>query len=299
LKCEMTSERLKVTCRPARAEDTPDMLELTRTIWEGGDYVPQVWQDWLADPQGILAVAEYAGHVLGLGKLTRLAAGQWWLEGLRTHPEYEGHGIATSLHAYLVDTWLRDGDGTLRLATASFRKAVQHLCERSGFAKAAEFSPFRAPAQPGSARVFQPIQADQAASALASLRASPTLTLCSGLIDLGWEWCTPTIDHLMERARWGEAFWWREQRGIIIIRHDEDDENEGSLLSVQTLACQIEDLPALLYDSHFLAMQFGYPTIEWRAPLQGTALTALEKAGFERGWDASVYIYTREHPNQV
>jgi GNAT superfamily N-acetyltransferase len=295
----MPSEHLKVTCRPARLEDTPDMLELTRTIWEGGDYVPQVWQDWLADPQGILAVAEYAGRVLGLGKLTRLAAGQWWLEGLRTHPEYEGHGIATSLHAYLVDTWLRDGDGTLRLATASFRKAVQHLCERSGFTKAAEFSPFRAPAQTGSHRVFQPIKADQAAAALASLRASPTLALCSGLIDLGWEWCTPMIQHLAEGARRGEAFWWREERGFILTRHDEDDDNEGLLLSIQTLACRIEDLPALLNDAQFLAMQFGYPSIEWRAPLQPAALAALGRAGFERGWDASVYIYAREHPNLV
>ncbi len=184
----MSNERLKVTCRPAQAEDTPDMLELTRTIWQGEDYVPDVWQDWLADAQGILAVAEYAGRVLGLGKLTRLAAGQWWLEGLRTHPEYEGRGIAASLHAYLVDTWLRNGDGTLRLATASFRKAIYHLSDRSGFAKVGEFSPFRAPAVQGSTRAFQPMQESQAASALASLRASPTLALCGGLIDLGWEW---------------------------------------------------------------------------------------------------------------
>jgi hypothetical protein len=85
----MADERLKVTCRPAQVDDTPDVLELTHTIWEGEDYNPQVWQDWLADTQGLLAVAEHDGRVLGLGKLTCLAAGQWWLEGLRTHPEFE------------------------------------------------------------------------------------------------------------------------------------------------------------------------------------------------------------------
>ncbi len=84
-----------------------------------------------------------------------------------------------------------------------------------------------------------------------------------------------------------------------MTRDDRDDENDESLLSIQTLACQIEDLPALLGDSAFLAMKKGYPSIEWRAPLQPAAMTALESAGFERSWDASVYVYAREHPNQT
>jgi GNAT superfamily N-acetyltransferase len=294
----MPAQRLNVTCRPARVEDTTDALELTRMIWEGEDYVPDVWQEWLADTQGVLAVAEYAGRVLGLGKLTRLAAGQWWLEGLRTHPDYERRGIAASLHAYLVDTWLQNGDGTLRLATASFRKAVQHLCDQSGFAKVGEFSPYRAPALEGSARNFQPMEESQAGTALENLQASPTLSLCSGLIDLGWEWCAPVADLLAETARKGNAFWWRDQRGLVLTRDDQDDESEEPLLSVQTLACRIESLPALLGDSRCLAMKLGYASIEWLAPLQPAAMNALESAGFERGWDASVYIYAREHPSR-
>jgi GNAT superfamily N-acetyltransferase len=295
----MPDERLKVTCRPARAEDTTDVLELTRTIWEGGDYVPQVWQDWLADSQGRLAVAEYAGRVLGLGKLTRLAAGQWWLEGLRTHPEFEGRGIAASLHAYLVDTWLHSGEGALRLATASFRKAVQHLCDRSGFTKVGEFCPFRAASTPGDTRNFQPLSPNQVDVALAGLQASSTLALCSGLMDLGWEWCAPVADRLADTAHQGMAFWWREERGLVLSRQDQDDESGEPVLSLQTLACQVEDLPALLSDCRRLAKRLGYPSVEWHAPLHPAAMNALEAAGFERGWDASVYIYAREHPNQT
>jgi len=73
------------------------VLELTRTIWEGDDYVPHVWGEWLADPQGLLAVAEHQGRVLGLGKLTRLSEDDWWLEGLRTHPNTKGGGSPLSL----------------------------------------------------------------------------------------------------------------------------------------------------------------------------------------------------------
>jgi GNAT superfamily N-acetyltransferase len=295
----MPGERLKVTCRPARTEDTDDVMELTSTIWEGEDYVPQAWQRWLADTQGVLAVAEYAGRVLGLGKLTRLAAGQWWLEGLRTHPEFEGRGIAASLHAYLVDAWQRNGDGTLRLATASFRKAVHHLCAQSGFTKVGEFSPYQAAALQGSVQGFQPLEESQAEAALASLQASPVLALCSGLIDLGWEWCAPLLDHLVENARQKGAYWWRTERGLILLREDRDDESGEVLLSLQTLACQVEDLPALLSDCRCLACTLGYQIIEWHAPLQPTAMAALGKAGYVRSWDASVYIYAQEHPNRT
>jgi GNAT superfamily N-acetyltransferase len=292
----MPEEHLKVICRPARKEDTPNVLELTRTIWEGSDYVPLVWKDWLADPLGRLAVAEYGGHVLGLGKLTRLAAGQWWLEGLRTHPEFEGRGIAASLHDYLVNAWLQIGNGTLRLATASFRTAVQHLSDRSDFIKVGELCPFRATTLEGNVLDFQPIKEEQVDSALAILQASPALALCNGLIDLGWEWCAPVSELMADAARQGEAFWWHGERGLVLIRLDQDDESGDYLLNLQTLACQVEDLETLLYACRGLAKALGYPSIEWRSPLRSTTLTALKSAGFERGWDASVYIYAREHP---
>jgi GNAT superfamily N-acetyltransferase len=294
----MVDERLKVTCRPARVDDTSDVLELTRTIWEGEDYVPQVWQDWLADTQGLLAVAEYEGRVLGLGKLTRLADGQWWMEGLRTHPKYERRGIAASLHAYLVDAWLRNGDGALRLATASFRKAVQHLCDKSGFTKVGEFSPYQAPALKGSALDFQLMGESQVRAALANMRTSPVLALSRGLIDLGWEWCAPDAELLAETARLGKAYWWHVDRGLVLTREDRDDESGESLLDIQSLSCQIVDLPFLLSDCRRLANTLDFPAIEWRAPLRPAVMSTLEDVGYKRSWDASVYIYAREHPNR-
>lgn len=295
----MTIERLKVVCRPAREEDTQDVLELTRTIWEGDDYVPLVWQDWLADSEGRLAVAEYGGRVLGLGKLTRLATGQWWLEGLRTHPEFEGRGIAANLHDYLVNAWLQIGNGTLRLATASFRTAVQHLSDRSEFIRVGEYSPFRASALEGKAHDFRPLEENQVYSALAFLQSSPVLALCNGLIDLGWEWCAPVGELLAEAARQGKAFWWQGERGLVLTRLDQDDDSGDPLLSLQTLACQVEELAFFLQACRGLAKELNCASVVWRSPLQPAALTALDRAGFERAWDASVYIYAREHPKQT
>ena len=78
------------------------MIQITRQIWEGDDYVPKVWSEWLFDPEGLLAIAEFKGKVVGFGKLTKLSQHDWWLEGLRVHPQFEGNRIASRLHQYLL-----------------------------------------------------------------------------------------------------------------------------------------------------------------------------------------------------
>jgi hypothetical protein len=132
-----------IFCRPALPKDTPEVMELTRTIWDGHDYIPLVWADWLADPHGLLAVAECGGKVVGTGKLTRLSDQDWWLEGLRVHMKYQGKGIASHMNDYLLEVWLRSGGGTVRLATSSTPPAGASPSERRGFSKIAEFSAFR------------------------------------------------------------------------------------------------------------------------------------------------------------
>jgi len=43
--------------RAALPEDKETVLKFCRHTWEWGDYVPQVWDVWLSDPQGRLLVA--------------------------------------------------------------------------------------------------------------------------------------------------------------------------------------------------------------------------------------------------
>ena len=121
------------------------MLELSSHIWEGHDYIPFIWQDWLADPNGLLCVVEYGSRIVGFAKLTRLSASQWWLEGLRVHPAYEGRGIASHINDYLLEYWLRHGDGFVRLATSSERVKVHRMCAHRGFVKIGEYSFYGAP----------------------------------------------------------------------------------------------------------------------------------------------------------
>jgi len=292
----MAEKILDLVCRPARESDTPDMLELTRAIWDGHDYVPQVWTEWLADPQGQLAVAEWQGRVVGLGKLTRLSSRDWWLEGLRTHPELEGRGIAARLHEHLLDLWLQSGAGALRLATASFRLSVQHLCERTGFEKMGEFSDFGASALSGAVETFRLLSTVELDEALEIAVKSESLAFSNGLMDLSWRWASPSQAFLSEAAELGKAWWWRDRQGLLVLTEDSDDDDDRVYPMVKLLACSNVAVPALLEDYRRLAALQGFEQARWAAPLHPGLLPLLEAGGFQREWDAAIFIYAKKHP---
>lgn len=293
----LSEEPLSVICRPARAEDKADVIDLTSHIWEGHDYVPHVWDEWLADTQGRLAVAEYQGRVVSLAKLTLLSPGDWWMEGMRVHPDFEHHGIATQIHAYLMDFWQQFGDGTVSLATISKRVAVHRMCARQGFERIGEFTSFIAPALEDTipADPFQPTQKSETAQALALLQDSPLLELTAGVISLEWKWARPHETHLAEFIDAGHAWWWRSRQGWLATFKDEDDD-EGPTLMIGPLACQVEALKDLLLDFRRLAAAQGYRRAGWIAPLNPGPLPEVLAAGYERGWDESIYLFCKKHP---
>ncbi len=318
-------ERLIVNIRPAQESDTPGVMELSSRIWDGEDYVPYVWSEWLSDSRGMLVVADYQQRVIGLGKLTRLSEEDWWLEGLRVQPDFEGRGIASQIHEFLMETWTKIGSGTVRLGTASYNLAVQHICNRLGFRKVAEFSPFGAPSLmepvPESDRtyhsqppadelvpmgsdeenssldysptfVFEPVAFEEVTKATDFALYSESLALSSGLINLGWQWAPPREEYLSQIIEEHKAWWWRERRGLLAI-----DEQKGSskepAATVILLACSFKDIGEMLPDYRRLAALLGYRRAAWMVPLESSLLSVFPAANFEREWDDSIYIYSR------
>jgi GNAT superfamily N-acetyltransferase len=282
-------------CRPALPKDTPDVLELTRTIWEGHDYIPYVWEDWLKDAEGTLTVVEYGGRVVGLGKITLLSPGQWWKEGLRVHPDFQGRGIASHLHKYQEDYFERFGDGVIRLATASFRVPVHRLCDRTGYQKIGEFSIFGASSLAETVDSFQPVSSEAIPEAWEFALQSPSLSLSCGLMDMGWKWATPTVARLETAAQLQRVWRWRGDTGLLTFGEDEDDEGVKALV-VQLLACPLEHMADCLLDFRRMAASLGYAKVGWIAPLHPIALTALEIAGYQREWSDSLFLYEKKHP---
>ena len=285
-----------IVCRPALPKDTPDIMELTHRIWEGEDYVPEVWSDWLADPEGLLAVAEYSGRVAGLGKLTRLSADEWWMEGLRVHPDFEGRGIASHLNDYVLDYWRHNGSGVIRLATGSYNEPVHHVCKRSGFRKVAEYTSYVATSLPSqqneTTETFSPLgQVDiQRAANMAS--ESPTVALSFGLMDLGWKWGRPKAEYISKAMVNQWAYWWRGERGLLVARKDGGEESER-MPTIQLVACSLEELIECLQDFRGLVAALEYAQVKWFASVRPEMKAILEATGFQRKWEDSLFIYEK------
>ena len=257
-----------VTCRTALGRDTRDVLELTRNIWEGHDYIPYVWRDWLLDPEGRLLVAELRGRVVGLGKLSYPGSDDWWIEGLRVHPEFQGRKIARQLHMSLLAAWEELGGGVLRLSTSSSRFAVHHLCQDTGFSKIAEFSFLAARSlaeAPGKHRRIIP---DELELAFVCAQQSPALKRMAGLVNVDWRWTSLSREIVMQAIQDGKAWWLGDQKGLILAWEDIDDDKTPKLVS-RVIACELSDLAEVMLEFRRIAAAERYPTAIWVASLRG------------------------------
>ena len=81
--------------REATTGDLEDLACISRTTWDGEDYLEKVSSDWIRQ-QGFL-VGEIDGRVIACGKITWLPGEVAWLEGLRVHKDFKGKGYGRIL----------------------------------------------------------------------------------------------------------------------------------------------------------------------------------------------------------
>lgn len=283
-----------VVCRPALPSDKADVIEFTKFIWDGHDYVQYAWDEWLADPQGILAAAEYGGQCVGLAKVSLSAPGQWWLQGLRVDPKFQDLKIGSHIHRYIDEWWLEHGDGVARLMTSSKRVKVHHMSEKFGYKKILEVKEFETNSLPEACDSFQLVEENEILAALKAALDSPILALGRGLFDRGWDALQPTEDIVAYIQQQGLAFWWRGGEGLLLAW---DDDNEaGKVLGLSLPACALDSLPELLLDARHLAAQQGRVGVFWIAPLEPEILSAAEAAGYTQHVSHSGYLYEKHHP---
>jgi GNAT superfamily N-acetyltransferase len=138
---------LPIRVRRARPGDTRAVLDFTRATWDGWDYVPSVWHDWLEASDGVLLVAvPNAAHQLdlfgraltgerpvGIARVAMLSPDEAWLEGLRVDPGVRNRGVARLLHGACL-VWARaQGATSVRYATGQGNEGSHRLGTRHGF----------------------------------------------------------------------------------------------------------------------------------------------------------------------
>ncbi|HPE36500.1 MAG TPA: GNAT family N-acetyltransferase [Spirochaetales bacterium] len=83
--------------RPVTRADKAAVNALCSKIWGGEDYLPGCFDSWVADERGRFTACVLDGRVIGLGKLSFLAPGHAWLEGLRKDPDVQVKGVGKAM----------------------------------------------------------------------------------------------------------------------------------------------------------------------------------------------------------
>jgi GNAT superfamily N-acetyltransferase len=135
----------KISIRRTRPSDKRTVLAFCkRTFGRWGDYLPEVWDEWVKDRKGIFFVAVLGKRPVGVGKITLQRPGEIWLEGLRVDPKFRGHKIGRVIQDWSWKWALGKRPRFIRYATGSYNKISQHLGKSMGMRLIAGFDEYSA-----------------------------------------------------------------------------------------------------------------------------------------------------------
>jgi hypothetical protein len=116
--------------QPASESDIPDIKDLCKGIWDGGDYLPLLIARWITE--GGVYVGLVDGEIIGVSRVRKMAEDEWWLEGLRIAVGCQGHGYGRELHNLTLEELKRIARGTVRFASADTNRSIPPAL-KSGF----------------------------------------------------------------------------------------------------------------------------------------------------------------------
>jgi GNAT superfamily N-acetyltransferase len=109
----------ELTLRPMRAADRERVVQISRDIWDGHDYLPRVFDEWLADAGAAFQAAELEGVVVGVQRLRPIAPGLVWYEGLRVASTHRRQGLARAMLASAIADAREQRFREMRLGTGN------------------------------------------------------------------------------------------------------------------------------------------------------------------------------------
>jgi GNAT superfamily N-acetyltransferase len=154
------------------------VVEITKDVWGGRDYLPDVFDDWVSEAGSAFQAAELDGRVVGVQRIRPYAPGLVWYEGLRVASSHRRQGIARAMLLSAIAEAREQGFNEIRLATANADAAA--LFDSVGFERRIDVRWWRAPRVEGGdpPRIPDPSEALRLWSAIA---ASPGIDLFHGM----------------------------------------------------------------------------------------------------------------------
>ena len=125
----------RITIRLAKEEDFDEVIQVSEGIYDGLDYLPGKFHQWLQSPDQLVFVAELQGKVVGLRVATIMPDRQTFVaRALRVHRDHRGQGLSYQI-MHAVDAYvlqLYPEISTEHHATAISKSQVMAMSRRMG-----------------------------------------------------------------------------------------------------------------------------------------------------------------------
>ena len=283
--------------RQAEAADKIPVLAFCEHTFDWGDYIPLVWDDWLADETGSLLVATLDDERVGVAKVSLVTPLEAWLQGLRVHPAYRGRGLAWQFHRQCLNTARELGASVARLATSSKNSPVHKMAERVGMRRVAEVEVLQAASVRSSedSAPLSPLTLEDWPQASKYIFDGAALVAMGGLYETDWMWQTLTRDKLRAHLARGQAWTLRDGNGDIaamaIVSAVDPDDHVLPVGHADVTDPHAASL-ALALQKHAAALQAA--KVEVAMPAHSPLRQAFVQAGYEPEDEGGTTFYIYE-----
>lgn len=284
----MKPKSVQVKIRTARPADKAPILEICKNIWNGHDYLPEVWDDWLAETDGRLIVATVKGRTVGVAHGYLQTPDVAWLEGVRVHEEYRGLGVAGKLNRALVEWAKKRNARVARLCTGSSNQASRKHLTRIG---------------------FPVLQTFQRLDSTSGLRARPPgVTFPKSSTKLLWNWLDSRAEFAQNRAMYSDGWTWHpltlqalrkhvaHGRVLLTSRNGQPKSccillDEDKTMTAGFVAGEPRDVVRLVRMLRYLLLHKRREKLRVLLPLNSPPIRALNQSGFEK--TAKIIVYEK------
>jgi ribosomal protein S18 acetylase RimI-like enzyme len=293
---ESVGETIQV--RPAREDDREAVLAFCARTWDDGDYIQDVWDDWLGDQRGALLIATLDDQPVGIAHLRMMSPEEAWIEGVRVDPAARRQGVARRLISQTLVAAHERGATIARYLTSSDNVASQQLFDRFGFVRVAEVIHYRAPSLEESERGENTVSLTRASAVDAErlwvwLERSNLTPLNGGLEIHEWAAQALTEARLREHLAAGRVWTLEEWESVAALAIVEPDNADNTpILSVWYADGSADALGRMGVALRALARAESLPRVELWLPDLLILRDAMDGAGFTQG--TVMWIYARE-----
>ena len=119
--------------REIKLSDKKEVLQISSQIWEGDDYVSNVFDEWIKGEDGLFTGYWEKEKLIGFGRMRFLTHANIWLEALRKDPQTDIKGVGYKIAKYYMEQLKGKRIESVRFSTYFGNIASIKLNEKLGF----------------------------------------------------------------------------------------------------------------------------------------------------------------------